>query len=223
VLGFYVAYGPWVIRNSISVSGTAASTKALDSIHKGMYPNIMYKDDPKTFGYPNRHDPGWNERKDLKSVMGEIRDRFSEDPARVMHWYLAGKPIVFFSWNMVVGMGDVFVYPVETSPYHTSKIFYFTHRFMYWLHWPLTALAFFALILVWLPSTRRILSDSQLIVARLSSILILYFLLVHMVGLPLPRYSIPTRPIIYGMSMLGLSALITIFKQRLHKHQNDSR
>ena len=44
--------------------------------------------------------------------------------------------------------------------------------------------------------------------ARLCSLLILYFLLVHMVGLPLPRYGFPTRPIMYGLALLGITVIV---------------
>ncbi len=218
----YVVYGPWLIRNVISVPETAKSTKAMDSIHKGMYPNIMFRDDPKTFGYPNRADPDWIKRRDMKSVIGEISRRFSEEPLRYLHWYLIGKPIVFLSWNMVVGMGDIFVYPVQTSPYHTSKIFYFTHRLMYWLHWPLMLLALFALIITCTPYASRYMSDSQVTVARISSLVILYFLAIHVVGLPLPRYAIPIRPVMYGMAMLGVSILVSLFRNRREQRIQDS-
>ena len=207
VAGCYVVYGPWIVRSNLNVEDSARSSKALASIHKGMYPNIMYQDDPETVGYPNHHDPGWKQRKDYSSVLGEIGRRFAEEPLEYTHWYLIGKPVTLLSWNMIVGMGDVYIYPVKTSPYFTSGFFAFTHQLMYWLHWPLVVMALFALVVVWLPLARQVLSNKQLLVAKFCSVVVFYFLVVHMAGLPLPRYAIPIKPIIYGLSMLGLHLL----------------
>jgi 4-amino-4-deoxy-L-arabinose transferase-like glycosyltransferase len=207
VIGFAVSYGPWVMRN-VLVNPTQSSL-AIATIHKGMYPNLMYNDDPKTYGLPNRFDPEWDEREDLSSVIKEILGRVKEDPLKYLHWYSIGKPTLFFSWNIVVGMGDIFIYPVHTSPYFQAGWFALTHHLMTALHWPLVVLALLTTLMVWLPIAKKRLSDNALIVARFASLIMIYFMLVHIVGTPLPRYSIPLRPFIYGLAMLGLHMMIT--------------
>ena len=202
LIGFAVSYGPWVIRNV--VINPTQSTLAIDTIHKGMYPNLIYNNDPKTYGFPNRFDPEWGQRQDLSSVLKEILSRIQGEPLKYIHWYIIGKPTMFFSWNMVVGMGDVFIYPVHTSPYFQAGWFNLTHRLMKALHWPLVVLALLTTIVVCLPVAKKMLSDNGLIVARFASLMIIYFITVHVAGNPLPRYSIPLRPFIYGMAVLGL-------------------
>lgn len=214
VLACCLIYGPWIARNAISVPDAAGSTKAIDSVHMGMYPNVMYRDMPETLGYPDRHDPEWATRTTTGDVAAEIARRFGEEPLRHMSWYAVGKPLTFFSWNMVVGMGDAFIYPVFTSPYHTSLPFHLTRKLMYWLHWPLTALALATLFAVWLPSAGRYVSREALLAGRAISILFGYFVLVHVAGLPLPRYAIPLRPLLYGSAMLGLTAMFAALRRR---------
>lgn len=206
LIGFAVTYGPWVIRN-ILVNPTQ-STLAIATIHKGMYPNLMYNNNPKTYGFPNHFDPEWEQRQDLSSVLKEIFSRIKEEPLKYLYWYSIGKPIFFFSWDIVVGMGDIFIYPVHTSPYFQAGWFDLTHRLMTALHWPLVVLALLTTIIVWLPVAKKMLSDNGLIVVRFASLIMIYFMLVHIVGTPLPRYSIPLRPFIYGMAMLGLHLMI---------------
>ena len=180
----------------------------------GMYPNVMYKENPETYGYPDRFDPEWSQRTDLAAVLEELTDRFAEEPGRHLHWYLIGKPMMFLSWNMVVGMGDVFIYPVFTSPYHESRLFFVTHQLMYWLHWPIMILASLAAIVIWLPSVQRCLSSSQIRIGRFCSVLIAYFVLVHVVGLPLPRYAIPLRPVMFGAAILLVMLVFDVAAKR---------
>jgi hypothetical protein len=43
----------------------------------------------------------------------------------------------------------------------------------------------------------------------------LYFLMLHALGSPFPRYSIPTRPIAYGLAMLPLQWLWLLISDRV--------
>jgi len=208
IIGFGLTYGPWVLRNKLV--NPKKSTLAIATIHKGMYPNLIYNNDSRTYGFPNRFDPQWAQRRDISSVLREIGHRFRNEPLNYMRWYLIGKPSMFFSWDMIVGMGDVFIYPVITSPYHQNKGFFgFTHRAMKSIHGLLTLLALVTSIFVWFPFAKTTLSEKGLIVARFVSLVVLYFILVHIVGTPLPRYSVPLRPFIYGLSVLGICLMVT--------------
>jgi hypothetical protein len=47
------------------------------------------------------------------------------------------------------------------------------------------------------------------------SLLVLYFLVMHTIGAPYPRYSVPIRPILYGMSLITVSFVAHIVWNRL--------
>jgi len=64
-----------------------------------------------------------------------------------------------------------------------------------------------------LPSARKVFSDEAIIVSRFCSLLLMYFVLVHIAVTPTPRYSVPLRPFIYGMGMLGLSIVVTAIRR----------
>ncbi|CAB1061327.1 hypothetical protein D1BOALGB6SA_6100 [Olavius sp. associated proteobacterium Delta 1] len=208
IVGFSATYGPWVLRNKLV--NPSKSRLALVTIHKGMYPNLIYNNDFKTYGFPNHFDPQWTKRRDMPSVLKEIFRRFSSEPLKYLYWYTIGKPTMFFSWDMIVGMGDIFIYPVSTSPYHHHNGFFgLTHQLMKSLHGLLTVIALATSIFIWFPGTSRLLAKEGLIVARFISLIMIYFILVHIVGTPLPRYSVPLRPFIYGLSILGIRLIVT--------------
>lgn len=208
IIGFGLTYGPWVLRNKLV--NPKKSTLAIATIHKGMYPNLIYNNDSRTYGFPNRFDPQWAQRRDISSVLREIGRRFKNEPLKYMRWYIIGKPSMFFSWDMIVGMGDVFIYPVSTSPYHHNNGFFgFSHRAMKSIHGLLTMLALVTSVFVWFPFAKTTLSEKGLIVARFIALVVIYFILVHIVGTPLPRYSVPLQPFIYGLSVLGTCLMVT--------------
>ena len=208
IIGFGLTYGPWVLRNKLV--NPKKSTLAIATIHKGMYPNLIYNNDSKSYGSPDRFDPQWAQRRDLPSVLREIIRRVKNEPLKYMHWYTIGKPSMFFSWDMIAGVGDVFTYPVTTSPYHFNKGFFgFTHRGMKSIHGLLTILALVTSVFVWFPFAKTTLSEQGLIVARFVALVVIYFILVHIVGTPLPRYSVPLQPFMYGLSVLGTCLMVT--------------
>ena len=220
IIGFGLTYGPWVLRNKLV--RPVKSTLAIATIHKGMYPNLIYNNDSKTYGFPNLFDEQWEQRQDMSSVLREIFRRFKNEPLEYLRWYLIGKPSMFFSWDMIVGMGDVFIYPVLTSPYHHHRGFFsLTHRVMNSLHGLLTILALLTSIFVWFPLAKKMLSEKGLIVARFVSLLLIYFILVHIIGTPLPRYSVPLRPFIYGLSVLGIHLMVAVGSKYIPKMPTD--
>jgi 4-amino-4-deoxy-L-arabinose transferase-like glycosyltransferase len=224
IIGFSATYGPWVLRNALV--NPSKSKLAYATVHKGMYPDLIYNNDSKTYGSPNRFDPTWNQRRDMTSVLKEIVHRFKDDPQKYARWYIFGKPVMFFSWDIIVGMGDVFIYPVFTSPYHSASGFFgWTHRLMKSIHGKITVFALLTAIFLWLPMAKKLITERGLIPARFASLLILYFILVHIIGTPLPRYSVPLRPFTYGLSILGIYLIIKAsapYLPMLSAKRNDS-
>lgn len=210
--GFVLAFTPWTVRNLHAIGSMSDPTLAIKALHHGMYPDFRYRDDPATTGFPYNYDPHSAEIAASKaSVLREIRRRFREEPGRHLAWYLLGKPATLLSWDIIQGMGDAFIYPMTDSPYLSQPVFIQTRALMKRLHWPLVILSLAAALLVWLPAAGAQLSAQALFTARLLSLLMLYFIALHMVAAPFPRYGIPLRPSIYGLALLlcaqGLSWL----------------
>lgn len=211
VLGFAVVYAPWLVRNVVTLDATGDRTLMINTLHHGLYPDFRYNNDPQTFGYPYRYDPRTPEiAASVGSVLQEIRARFAAQPAEHARWYLIGKPVMFWAWTMAEGPGDVFVYPVLKTPYAELPHFYGTHWLMRTLHVPLLLLALVGTVLVWLPQKVHGLSDAGAFAGRGLALVLWYFTLLHMVGAPFPRYSVPLRPLEYGVALLPLWRLAHI-------------
>lgn len=208
ILGFCLVYSPWYVRNQVSDIKHSRSL-AIDTIHKGMYPGLRYKNDPRTFGFPNRYDPDWRKHSSsFDALSEELLRRFESDPAEYIRWYLVGKPLMFLSWDIIAGAGDVFIYPASKSPMDTDIAFLSIHKLSNLLHWPITILALVCLLFLWLPSVAKKVPKNNLLFYRLLAVLAIYFVAVHSVGTPLPRYSIPVRPVFFALSVVLIQLLI---------------
>ena len=222
--GFVLAYSPWVLRNLNVIGSTSDPALMINSLQHGMYPDFRYQDDPESAGYPYRFDPRSGEISSSKeSVLNEILRRFKEEPARHLRWYLLGKPASLFDWNILAGMGDIFIYTVTESPYFSQPVYILSHKYMKLLHWPLVLLAVLASIVVWLPGFGKRLSETALPTVRMLSLLMLYFIALHIIAAPFPRYGIPLRPVIYGLAMFMCSQAVLWLKSTLGRESVQPR
>lgn len=202
LLGFLLTLSPW-LAHKISVQVKPGDNSLTsDFLHHGMYPDFKYDDNPESYAFPYRFDPRTPEiAGNIIFVLKEISARFIDHPALYLKWYFLGKPIEFWSWNTVQGIGDAFLYPISSTPYVGNRLFEWTHAFMYCLHWPLVALCLLGSLLAWHSSAMRVFEPAAAGVARLASCYVLYFTLVHMIGAPFPRYAFPLRPFQFGMAV----------------------
>jgi len=206
VLGFGLLYGGWVGRNLGSLGVPGDNTLMLAGLRSGAYADMMYRNDPRSYAYPYHFDPHYEETtKNLPSVLAAIGRSFEESPLEQLRWYLLGKPLMLWSWSNIEGPGDVFIYPVVSTPYNYLPQFKTTHAFMRATHWFLVALMAVGIVVAWLPQRWSGLSAEARFIARAISILLLYHAAVMMAGFPLPRYAISMRPFLHLMSMLPLA------------------
>lgn len=204
--GFTLVFLIWVIRNIVSTDGNDSSLM-LATLHHGMYPGMMYELNPKSFGFPYRFDPeSAFITQSMANFFSVLWTRFIEEPWRYFSWYLWGKASMVMSWNIVAGFGDVFIYPITETPYQNEGVFRWTHNVMHYLHAPLTCLAILGAIVAWFPAKVATLEKSQWQI-RLISLIFIYFIMIHMIAAPFPRYSIPIRPVVYGLAMYFVAEL----------------
>ena len=204
LLGFLLVFLPWITRNMVSLGVTSDSTLMVNFLHHGMYPNFTYADVQQSYGFPYRFDPRSGEiSQSLDSVLHEIYARFRDEPLQHLSWFLIGKPIALWSWDIVNGSGDIFIYPVIKTPYSDNIAFQVTYMIMRFAHWPLVILCIITCILVWLPRLSKRMNPNALFASQLVAIFVLYFIALHMIGAPFPRYSIPLRPLMYSLSLLA--------------------
>jgi 4-amino-4-deoxy-L-arabinose transferase-like glycosyltransferase len=210
LVGVAVVLGPWLMRNEMVLDESSDPGLKNAFLHHGMYPDFMYGNDLRTYGFPYRFDPRSSEiSRSVGSALTEIKRRFEDEPARYLSWYLLGKPAMLWSWNIVQGAGDAFVYPVTETPYVGNRLFQVTHAAMGWTRRPLVVLAALGTLLAWIPALSRRRSATGRFGLQLCSLLLLYYTAIHMIGAPFPRYSIPVLPLLYAMALF---AIIQIFR-----------
>jgi SAM-dependent methyltransferase len=216
VAGFLILTLPWEVRNQLNLPEGASTqaSHAIISLHNGTYPGLMVNDDPGTRGFPHRLDPEYESFDTFPKVLKKLWDNTLEEPWKYFSWYAFGKPGMFFSWNMVSGQGDIFIYPAKESPYYSRRVFDRIHSMMLYAHWPVTLLALATVVFCWLPPAVSLLGGGEASVLRLASIPLLYLLALHVLTTPLPRYGIPLRPLVYLFFGAGFWCVSLAFEGR---------
>ncbi|MBU1055273.1 MAG: glycosyltransferase family 39 protein [Proteobacteria bacterium] len=215
ILGFSILIAPWFLYNLSVIGKISDSTLAKNTVYHGIYPDFVYNGIASSRGMPYRFDP--NSKKisqSYKTIFSEITRRFRKEPYRYSKWYLVDKTLTLFSWDIIGGVGDVFIYPVKYSPYFDKQIFKLTHLFMKSIHWALVILAFISSVFIWTKFYTKKLSENSLFTLRALSLLIFYFIALHIIGAPYPRYSIPLRPVIYGLAIFTCSQCFGLLKEK---------
>lgn len=208
--GFFLVFGPWLIRNYFALGILSDPTLSVSTILHGHYPNFMYQGNLESLGYPYRFDPdvaiiGSN----LGSVLSEILRLFITEPLTYLRWYLIGKPLAFFSWGDVASTNEIFTYPTLQSPYLTNSWFTTLKDLMRMTHAIWMLLGLVAAGICWKNGLIQI--GKMISVVRVFSVVVLYFVVVHMAGFPIARYCIPLLPVMFILAAFALSMLAAVF------------
>jgi 4-amino-4-deoxy-L-arabinose transferase-like glycosyltransferase len=192
VLPFVVVLSGWSIRNEMATGRMSDPQLTASFIHHGAHINLMYKDRMETYGYPYRYDS--MEINTVGDAMRLVRENFKSEPWRYIVWVIAGKPIQFLSWRLTEGAGDVFIFKPIESPYFNNQIFVNSDDIAETIH-PLLMMLAVAGCLSFLAGGFK--GNFAL---QISAVIVLYFVALHAIGAPFPRYSIPIRPFCYGLA-----------------------
>lgn len=213
--GMLVTLSPWNARNMVQDLPQAAESKALVSLQNGSYPGLMVDDRPETRGIPHRADPAYDDIKNYGDFFADLAEKIHEEPVKYLNWYLFGKLEMMLSWDMVAGAGDIFVYPVEYSPYQDRMLFRATHALMKMLHPVLMILSLLALVLIVFFNRIGPERHARNVSLTVLGSLLLYFIALHVAVTPLPRYMIPLRPVSYGLAVFAVMAIVQLIRTHL--------
>jgi 4-amino-4-deoxy-L-arabinose transferase-like glycosyltransferase len=206
--GIILAWTPWAVWSKTQVPPDKEGfSNALVTFASGTYPDLTFKN-PKNRGFPYQDDPEWETfRKDWGLTIDKLLGRASREPIKYVKWYLLGKPAMFWSWNIIAGQGDIYVYPVTRSYYQYNSLASLTRAVMRFLHPIVVAICFLGFISILLrPRTE---SDRSYYIFGITIFsVMIYFTVIHSVLLPLPRYSIPLRPVLYLGTLFSLDLFL---------------
>jgi 4-amino-4-deoxy-L-arabinose transferase-like glycosyltransferase len=200
----------WTLRNNISLSPGAptGASRAISTLSHGAYPGFIYKD-PEYKYFPYQEDPMQPEfGSSLKSFIKILWERFKEDPLRYLKWYLLEKPYYLWSWNILQGQGDVYIYPVITSLYMSSYIANLSREIMKYLHPVCLILALTGVILMFIVHRRDKNRNNLINVFVFPFSICICFTLIYTIFVPWPRYSVPLRPELYLCAIWCVEILI---------------
>ena len=209
--GFILLWSPWAIWSSIHPA-TQSNVKGVFAY--GTYPDFIYKD-TKYKGYPNREDPEYSKMsKDVFYTLNILKERIAEEPFKYMQWYFFWKPVSYWDWSMIQGMGGPFIYPVKKTLYDKSSVVKLTYTIMQYLHYFLIWVMFIGMVYSLLIMIKKkdvtIYGDGMLMVL----LVLAYATAVHSLLASLPRYSIPFQ---YFMYIAALFFLMRLFNYVLQQ------
>ncbi|WP_199098860.1 hypothetical protein [Dyella sp. ASV21] len=215
-LGFALAMSPWWARNEITLHEMSSPQLMLLNVEQGSYIDLMYDGRPETYGSANRFDPdAVKAASSWSSLLESLGAKFASHPVAMLRWYLFGKIFCFFSWSSPEGWGDIYAYPVLSSPWLNDPRYMVIASLMSGLHAPLMAFGMLGMLLAFLPATRRLFGASRTDALRLLALLHLFAVGVHMVTQPFARYSVPFRPVSF---LLAVFALVWLYR-RYQEHR----
>ncbi len=202
----------WYLRNTLNVPETVKNNRALSTITHGTYPGFIYKSERYKY-FPYKEDPEQPEfASSIHSFIFILYKRVKERPLRYLSWYLFEKPYYLWSWNILQGQGDVYIYPVKTSLYQQSVLFDNVKSLMKISHPGILCVVLLGLTVIMISffTNKKNFYLPELTIA----FLVIYYTMIYTFFASWPRYSIPLRPELYLFFVWTLS--IAFSKQKSH-------
>lgn len=197
---------PWFLYQR-SIPASADNPSLLRAtIYHGSFPDFVFEGHRENQGFPYRDDPHATDI--MASNAGLVKwvsARMRADPLQYLEWYAIGKPRYFLSWYPIGAADDIFIYPVDASPFLNRPLFQAIRATMFGLHWPLMWFGLLGAALAW--ARPAVLGSTNAAVAstRLVALVVLAALALNAIGAPFPRYSVPFRPLIFILAIMAAS------------------
>jgi 4-amino-4-deoxy-L-arabinose transferase-like glycosyltransferase len=213
LVAFMVPWLLWSVRGRLNVPASSASSanRALDNFIIGAHHDFF------DIWRANPRDPANPAKLDEQKVKGSwskfiaiLAGRILDDPGHYAKWYFYEKPKILWSWDILIGQGDVYVYEVTTSWFQNSGLAGAIHSVMKSIHWWLFLLCFLGAIFI-ITDLRRNPGGMVTFVY----LLMIYVSAVYVVLQAEPRYSIPLRPFMYLGAMFGLCRISSLIRKFL--------
>lgn len=201
--------GVWAIRNTqipTPAAGNSSKDRALQNFSQGAWPNFhdAYRD--SIFGDALTQANARNTLRAVDKEYAALRDspvdgakaimqRFGLHPWRYAAWYLLEKPQELWGWDVVIGQGDIYVYPTRNAPFQISPPWIALAAVCHTLNLLLMLLALASLPMTWLRPRNSDGQSTQAGHTSLTSVICLltFATLVYTTLQAEPRYSIPFR------------------------------
>ena len=184
----------WSIRSAVVVPADqeTASKRLLTNLVIGMYPDYHEKWRASILEPEKKIvAPGAGVDESYGTFFEVLVQRFKQNPVQMLAWYVVQKPMLLWDWDIRTGFGDIYIYRVEYSLYHTSIPAIVTYSFMSALHPVVLAVSIVGLGFLYRRDSKNSLLPILLYIA------LVYVSLIYVLSQSEPRYSIPLRSEIY--------------------------
>jgi len=206
----------WKARNLISVGVWSDPTQLISAIYHGSFPGLMFQGDPRSYGTPYLFDPMAKEMyQGVGNAFSIIWQRIIASPWEYLQWFVAGKTATLWQWDIIAGIGDIYIYPVNYSPYQNLPDLILSHGINRRIHniWVFIGLMT-AFVITAKAMTGKYLASPFWLGC---SLMIVYISLFNILTAPFPRYSIPFKVLLIPLAFYGLRM---IFRAGIEWHQN---
>ncbi|HEX6592073.1 MAG TPA: phospholipid carrier-dependent glycosyltransferase, partial [Moraxellaceae bacterium] len=132
-------------------------------------------------------------RQDKAQAWENVAQRLAQAPVFYAKWYFVAKPMLFWSWYIGQGAGDLYVYPVQHSPFEANLLYRTVAAVAGGLN-PLLMLAAFAMVAVLLVRRLQGRQDAGFAPLVVVALLFFYTTALHSLLAPDVRYATPFRP-----------------------------
>jgi len=204
----------WQIRNALVVPENAprSSERVFVNLVIGMHEDYhkIWRTNPRDPNNPATLDQSAFQGS-YKKLFTALASRVAERPGHYLQWYLIGKPLQLWDWDILTGQGDIYVYPAASTLYNTSALAMLSVSIMKALHPLLLGAALFA----WVFLLRDAKPTERFHLQVLYSVLI-YVSAIYVVLQSEARYSVPLRPEMYLCASFFIMRLTTALKRELN-------
>lgn len=216
---FMIFVAAWVLRSMMNVPADRATSgqRAFENLVIGAhedYHDIWYANataSDVSMKMVNPADVDMKQYKDdHQAFYRELIRRIANEPVEYLRWYFIQKPLDLWGWNILVGSGDVYVFPVNSSIYQNSKIALASLVIMKQLHFWLFGLAIIGLVF----ALRDTKSRERLLPVYA---LLIYISAVYVVLHADARYSVPLRPEMYLGAVYAIHRLYRLLSEMNEK------
>ncbi len=221
----------WMLRNSQlapAASGDSSRDRALQNFAQGASPDYhkAYRD--SFFGDAQQQakaratlravDAEYARlRQSLPDGLGAFLHQVEQQPLGYALWYLIEKPQELWGWNIVIGQGDIYVYPTVDSPFGTLRPWIALEAFcqsintlLMWLAIAaVLSLALSSKVSAWAAPTRHGQAASTAVAG-----LLVFITLVYCALQAEPRYAIPFRPFELLMAFTAIAVASRLWRER---------
>jgi len=233
-IGALLLPGLWAIRNTqIPPPAVGASSKdrALQNLVQGAWPSYhsAYRD--SFFGDDETREAGRNTLRAIDAEYAALRDtpaigarailhRLGQHPLRYAGWYIFQKPAELWGWSVMIGQGDIYVYPTKNAPFQISAPWIALAAIGHAINPLVMLLTLVGLGVTWWQH-RRHLKAAEVPTPQMAPIatacLLVFITLVFTALQAEPRYSIPFRSFEMLLATTTVYAIATWWRHQQSK------